>query len=639
MRWLLPAFALVFSGALLEAAPAMSLDETVPVSHVSYLYVESNEEGAAGGHVALRLGDTVYHYQRLAGGPFVLDRMPFASFLFSYSRLQNRNVHELPLPVDSLTAAQIADRLNERVHLHRRTVVGLERLRLRLRGLGELRSHGSTAIYVPATGTFIPAGGRGGSPLMQGASDVLPCAATDAVMDALSEAVMEQARQDMVSAFARSEYPSVDYTSAEAVESLQEAYLEELIVHGFVDAPGAFAVTDVPFSHGTGTSGGGVEGAMESLLAAWRRRIVAVASSDRTLQPDRARTVLEMLVLLRSLALSRERGVLILPVMAGTDGRVPVLHEDPTDGGLAFHRSILRKSTADFLRRTSSLSLPGANCDDGCAAGLLAEWNGVLVTGARYQLARRYGSAAILDHGTLMDTPSLGRFMTVRRNPPAGEGDGTSSGVASLLEREWAEVSEQERRLAEKAAGMLDYSLVGKNCVTELLRDLEPAIGRSMATGGPSTEAGGPSWYSNPWRSIPWFSMSEMRRRFPVASVKVHLSYRNELLQHGRAARDRLTVTSPHYRFNDRDSWFLFFSEDAGWLRPVAGLANLVPATAQALAGVVALPVAGPSLLRRGFRGILFSGAEISGMSIRKGTFRSSNRTYYDAPSVRTGEP
>lgn len=570
----------------------------VPVSHVSYLYIESNEEGAAGGHVALRVDNTVYHYQRLAAGPFVMDRMPFSAFLFTYSHLQNRNVHELVLPPLQRSAADALEhRLNLRYLEHRRMVVGLDRQRLRLRMLTDLKEKGMAVVSVPAAGYFLPGGGPDGSlDDLRGPFDA-------------GEALHE-------------------YSSDAAMESLQEGILESLVLNGKTEAPGAFAVSDVPFRHGPpGDGERDRSDLVHGILAAWHRRMAAIVRSDRRIHPDRGRTVLEMLVLAHALEGSARRSLLTVPVMAVTDGQ-PVALGQPrgagspdtatiaggsdvahdADGGLQYYGQIVRRRLDGFWTLAARRVADDRSCDDACAAALLSDWNALLRLAARYELARRYGSTAILDHGFITDTPALARDVLVQVRDAAD------------LEREWTEALARERMLSEKVDRNLDYSLLGKNCVTELMKDMEPTIGK---VGSPATGA-----------ALPWMSLQHMRKRFPSAEVILHLSYRNELLRGNGASAEGLTLTSRHYQFNERDSLFLFFSEDAGWLRPLVGLANLLPATGQTAAGVAVLPVTGPSLLRRGLRGLLFSGAEVAGLSIRKGTFRSSQKEFYKLPTA-----
>ena len=55
--------------ALLAVTPA-------PGATLDYLYIEANEGGSSGGHVALGIGDDVYHFQHDTGGVLALRRDP-----------------------------------------------------------------------------------------------------------------------------------------------------------------------------------------------------------------------------------------------------------------------------------------------------------------------------------------------------------------------------------------------------------------------------------------------------------------------------------------------------------------------------------------------------------------------------------
>ena len=96
LGWLLSLGVMLLAGLGHPAAA-----ETGP--GVEYLYVESNEGGSSGGHVALRVGDDVFHFEHRSPGILVLGRDDFDHFRYRYSVLENRTIHVSRLAVSGAT--------------------------------------------------------------------------------------------------------------------------------------------------------------------------------------------------------------------------------------------------------------------------------------------------------------------------------------------------------------------------------------------------------------------------------------------------------------------------------------------------------------------------------------------------------
>ena len=72
-----------------------SLQKKEELCSFGYIYVDSNEHGSGGGHTAILLDQSVYHFQRVFDTFFILDKSEFTEFIFNYSRVQNRNIYLL----------------------------------------------------------------------------------------------------------------------------------------------------------------------------------------------------------------------------------------------------------------------------------------------------------------------------------------------------------------------------------------------------------------------------------------------------------------------------------------------------------------------------------------------------------------
>jgi hypothetical protein len=70
-----------------EGAPSQ------PLPDFQFIYIDANVGGSSGGHSALRLGNTVYHFQYFPDGLFKLVRERWPHFRYIYNDLENRTLY------------------------------------------------------------------------------------------------------------------------------------------------------------------------------------------------------------------------------------------------------------------------------------------------------------------------------------------------------------------------------------------------------------------------------------------------------------------------------------------------------------------------------------------------------------------
>jgi len=87
------------------------------------------------------------------------------------------------------------------------------------------------------------------------------------------------------------------------------------------------------------------------------------------------------------------------------------------------------------------------------------------------------------------------------------------------------------------------------------------------------------------------------------------------------ALQESNTITSRIYRPHPKDSIFVFFSGGPIWIRPLAGVGNLVAGLGGAGVGLLVAPWDGGERWLRGVRGIAMSVPELFFFSVRKGSF------------------
>jgi len=90
--------------ALVLAAVVVARAATAsPTAYFDYLYIEANEGGSSGGHVAVRFGDETYHFQQVSLGLLQLQRNDAADFVHRYAGIENRPIHvsRIAVPADA----------------------------------------------------------------------------------------------------------------------------------------------------------------------------------------------------------------------------------------------------------------------------------------------------------------------------------------------------------------------------------------------------------------------------------------------------------------------------------------------------------------------------------------------------------
>ena len=84
--------------------------------------------------------------------------------------------------------------------------------------------------------------------------------------------------------------------------------------------------------------------------------------------------------------------------------------------------------------------------------------------------------------------------------------------------------------------------------------------------------------------------------------------------------RESNTWTSTLYRPDERDSYFVFFTDESVLWRPLQGVANLLAGFGKAGLGLARLPFDGGRDMSAGLRGAVFSLPELAFFNIRKGS-------------------
>src|SRR5215813_2643144 len=148
-----------------SAAPAAAATRAL-----DYLYIEANEGGSSGGHVALRFDAETFHFQQEAGGLIRLQRDETPAFDVRYVLLDNRPMHEQRIAVSDNTYDRLHDAFTRLLFVQAAQFGLLQALaadvallelwaRRPATGAAPTRDDGLSAVFaVPAAGYFLPDG-------------------------------------------------------------------------------------------------------------------------------------------------------------------------------------------------------------------------------------------------------------------------------------------------------------------------------------------------------------------------------------------------------------------------------------------------------------------------------------------------
>ena len=571
---------LLFAVLGLGAVPALAHEG----AGLGWIYVESNVGGSSGGHVALRLGDTIYHVQQAPGGLWELNRDDWKTFRHLYAGLQNRPLTLAEIDVSAADLERAQARLARAYVAQRAELERRERLALDLAWLEAWRE------------------GRTPPPLA-GAGLLAPETAPDP--DAAS--LLARVRELRGARFLPDEIARVS-ASIEAFDPgrdelvvLREALLLREALQALEQAWGLADGATLPLRGRLAEPLSETERRAALRFAeAQREAVLALLASQR---PDRARPLLLALARHQALARSAAGGRLVLlDAYAGVDaGPDREAVQPATWARLAAELETVVREGRPKVLADGAFDEPRYNLLE-LGAGLWRELDG----GAPGHPVRKLPRQA---------TPDAARV--VAPSPPGLDPEALAAAHARA---ERALAAQQERLHA-----LYRYGVLRRNCVTELARLLNEAfppddVARAL---GAELEPGAGLTF------IPFAFFDEAKARLRVAGVEQVASYRERELERLLREEPGLTtrlaessaLTSSIYTPRFHDGSFLLFTDGVFWRRPLFGLANLGYAAGSGVFGLLAAPFDGAARLRAAGSGVWYSLPELAFFNIRKGTF------------------
>lgn len=659
---LLPAASLAWALASPHAAEA-SVPATPPPEPVEFWVVEPNEGDSSGGHAALRLGEWLYHVEHRGDGLIADRRTPRRLFEAAYRGRGNRAIRAIPLALAPSEARALEARLEARGFDRDRRLDQLDALDQQTAFLARISEIGAISVDVPALGLFEAGAGRPSRPSRcpgeSGSSDEAAAPSLErrlasrygpGWLDARRRRAHAQLAQRIRALVAFEAPGSRDAVEANRradpyrrlIEAAQTAAAFDLVAEcrpalGDRLRPAAPLAAPGSTSHGR-----------DDPRAAWRRsrralaeRWVELAGSDR---PDPGLAL--MLAHARLAALDRSIA----------SGRLHLIDsyvesKDETD--------LLEGLPASFLPRLRDEIETEARIARERLASGRAPLEARLADLERSEHALRHSRAGTRHRAP---TPLGPMSSSSRQYAPATRVLPWPTGLTLRdveAARRRSEIAARSLRRALETD--LDYALLTRNCVTELLAELPAFESARSDVARPSLRAdrSAPAGTVLRGRFIPAVAGRAVARAMGNGPPRILPSAR-EIVRAGEGERDdsdepstsaslreTFTLTSRTYRPHAADSHFLVFPQPF-WLRPLLGLANLGYGLGNASLGLLAAPFDRSERLRRGAMGIVMSVPELFFLRVRQGTYPATpatllgewDRRHNDAePTAQRGGP
>jgi hypothetical protein len=618
---------------------------------VDYLYVEANEGDSSGGHVALRLGDEVFHFQHETPGILRVRRIEAAGFNHSYAMLGNRTIRESRIAVSEDTHALLRDAFNRLFLIQDAQLEYREALLRDLSLFEQLQKmdpsrRGEDAIIslkLKGLGYFLPDADGADRKESAVKAEAQPGRASSQALQSLRQRIRAthgkqflanrlartraalrdlevRAAETSPAAISRNRYPEFAPSfSTRYQDCLLILYALKILQDAPALRPGTFRSSDAPSFR--------LEARDAVALQAFARRLegdlAGLVDSPRT---DWGLPLVVGMARLAAIEASLASGRLVLLDISRGEEQATV----PVEDGLRkYFPAMAKEKQALFLRRRAEFFVDGRMRE--------ADYASIERTGNLFLDLER----AIVSGGSPGDdSTTLFPSREARLNVPVPDGIDPER-----LTRELARARRAEREYTAALDRLYSYDLVRRNCVTEIFAVINRAIADNASKAAQSGNSPSPAPVdllrkesqrrlggyldaSHGLAFIPFVSAGEVADSYAVLAHREQPSYRAARLAQMKRSESRLkvllresnTITSKAYRPDPKDSKFLFFTDGSVLLRPLFGAFNLLVGLGESLSGIALLPVKGPDRLISGTKGVLFSLPELFFVNLRKGS-------------------
>jgi hypothetical protein len=586
-------------------ASQVSLADTAPFE---FLYIEANEGTASGGHVAVRLGDEVFHYQHVSSpGVLRLYRDDWPWFTRHYGTHENRNIHAQTIALEAETRERLYDELEHRRLLEDEqfaTRQGLQQQLSLLRAMRTQQQGEAVVLSVAGAGLFNDPPDALQEPSLVALRQEIEAVAGNSLAEKIGALTRELEHPMFIlqlpeaHALPAREYISNPYTAAQhysdllllrhALETLSAAY--PLQAGSILEPPPAEFILAPQQKQ-----------ALERYRLKLHRELRLLALNP---QPEKALALISGLAQLAVISRSLESGKLLFLNTRET-ATAPQANSQQIEHGDTMQR-LFAQARERWLQEKSRLA------------------QGEEINELTYRALEKTANVFMYFRKALQ-SPATAQIISLQSVPE------TSADIvlppddldAAKLEAVIAELEQRENRLNAQLQAQYSYHLIGRNCVTELLSNLKEVL--------PVPHPGNTLYQSTlqAFSFIPFVSYELMHAGADENHGYLIPSHRNRLLARSKliedsswvALRESNTLSATLYPNQTLIPAFLFFTEDEVWTRPLQGTLNAVTGFAQIGSGLVSLPWDGGEQMKLGASAVLVSLPELFFFNIRKGSY------------------
>ncbi len=567
-------FFLLLVGILPTSFRVLAAPQVVEKVSVDFLYVNANTGGGAGGHTALRLGNTIYHYQFFSDSTFLLVRDHWTSFYFLYNELHNRTIYVASVPISKASFMAIKRHFTELLIDQQQRFSSLQGLRAQVE-ISRAIVNGKGSVSIAGLGFFSKTTDNQLNSTTRlrykiekklGPKGLQETLETDTKQTLLETLSWQESLRVLQNNFSLDPTAVIAPIPGEPVLVSSELLILKRFHHKQLQSILALLQSSRPDKG-------------EALLLQTARYLVV----EKSLQAKQFYTLDPFPDDVKTVKLSAEekaqsRSQVQTRLLQQSRQRMTLFFREKTHQEVAY--SLLETSRA----RVSELRLAGSRQHE---VRLLP----------KVQLPSRSRRITL--------KPTTGRMVSQTSLEEMEEGLG-------ILEKE--------------VANRYNYNLVFKNCATELVRSLNTTF-TSREDG--TRRLGGWLEADSNLVFVPFLLYDRSVTAFPVQDEQILTSRRLRHLERLYARENDLlvwlresnTLSSTLYKPRSKDTYFLFFTDDSLLLRPLQGVLNLGYASLHGVAGVFTLPFDGGERIQQAGRGIFYSLPEIVFCNIRKGSY------------------
>ncbi len=559
---------------------------------LDFIYVNANTGEAAGGHTAIRLGSTVFHYQFFPDGKFLLVRESWPHFRYIYNELRNRAISVNRVPLTAQGYAQLRNHFTGLLLAQQQNLNHLHAAQNEQHLLMQLKK-GTGKLALESVGLFDDT--RAEDDGMRNLNQI--------IHRALGENFVMHQRKQVDARLARHTLEVDQPVDGLTWEGRLQALLLEREFYRIIEQGKSLAPERVL---STSLGAVGLSAEQQALLQNYSQQLaISIVGLIQSQRPDRAKSLLlqtaRYLVVKQSLSTNT---LLTLDPFSTRASLVQVTERDELQGLHAQLRQNAMQAQQDFFQSAANINIAYAILES--SLGRLHEM----------EIALQTGSSVRVEPGILLPAHKgmVSLDFTYRQMD-----------LSTLVAENQVRKTQLQQQVDEQYA----YHLITRNCVTELLRSLNSAFENKMSG---EKELGGWLAPNEGLAFIPHQFDALITEHFPVQEKEVLPARRLRQLNalYTGAAHDNVlplwlresnTLSTTLYKHRVEDTHFLFFTDDMLLFRPVFGASNILWGALNSVGGVFGFPLDGGERLHQGLRGMFYSLPELMFGNIRKGSY------------------